>query len=57
MARRRLEDRGTRKINKIASSYYITLPVEMIRDLGWQEKQKVTVEQKGKTIVIKDWKK
>jgi len=35
----------------------VTIPIEYIRKLKWKEKQKVVVDLKGKTIVIKDWKK
>lgn len=34
----------------------ITLPIEIVRDLKWRERQKVVVERKGKTITIRDWK-
>jgi antitoxin component of MazEF toxin-antitoxin module len=57
MARRNLEDRNVRKIFKSGKSYCITLPIEMMRKLNWREKQKVIFEMKGKSVVIKDWKK
>lgn len=59
MARRSLKERGTRSINKLGNgSYSITLPVEYIRALKWQKRQKVTVgiDARMKRIVIKDWK-
>jgi len=37
-------------------TYYITLPPEIVRKLGWRERQKLTVRQSGKRIVIQDWK-
>lgn len=55
--RRKLENRNTRKISKHGASYSVTLPIEIIRELKWKMKQKVVVEKKGKTIIIKDWKK
>jgi len=58
MPRKKLEDRNIRKISKSGNgSHYITIPVEHIRSLKWKERQKVVVEKKGKTLVIKDWKK
>ena len=33
----------------------LTLPMEMLNDLGWREKQKVTVRQYGDKIIIEDW--
>lgn len=57
MARRKLEDKNVRKLTRIGSSSIgLTLPVEMLRDLKWRAKQKVVVKQKGKSIVIRDWK-
>jgi len=58
MARRKLEDKNTRKISRIGNrSLGITIPVEILRDLKWREKQKVTVKRVRGGIVIKDWKK
>jgi len=59
MARNKLEDRFTRKLSKSGSgrSVAMTLPIELIRKLRWQRGQKVTIELRGKELVIKDWKK
>jgi len=39
-------------------SYYITLPIGIVRKFGWKERQKVTVRpMPGKKVEIKDWKK
>lgn len=37
-------------------TYSISLPIELIRQLNWQQGQKLTVSKKGKTLVIEDWK-
>ncbi len=37
-------------------SYYVSLPVRIVRRLKWQEGQNVAVEERGKEITIKDWK-
>ena len=57
MARRKLEDRNIRKLSKGTSSYYITLPIEQLRKLGWRKSQKLVVEvdKRRERIVIKDW--
>ena len=56
--RRSLDEKSTRKIFKSGgSSYAITLPKELIKDLGWKNKQKVVVKKYGKGLIIKDWKK
>ncbi len=58
MGRRKLSDKNIRKLSKIGGkSIGVTIPIEMVRKLGWRSKQKVVVEERGKTIVIKDWKK
>ena len=45
-----------RKITKAGKySYYVTIPKSLIKELGWRERQKVTVARKGRKIVIKDW--
>ncbi len=56
MGRRKLHEENIRKIKKSGDSYAITLPITVIRELGWREKQKVVVEKRGKGILIKDWK-
>ena len=58
MSRKKLEKRFTRKLTKAGGgrSISITLPIELIRKLKWRRGQKVVVEQKGKHLIIKDWK-
>lgn len=57
MARKRMDKRNIRKITKTGggASYSIVLPIEMIRQLGWRDRQKVVVTKRGKTLMIKDW--
>ncbi len=55
--RRKIEDRNVRKISKRGGSYSVTLPIEIIRKLGWREKQKIVVEKVRGGVIIKDWKK
>ncbi len=57
MPRRNLKDRNIRKIFKSSRSYVITLPIEVVKNLGWKEKQKIIIRQRGKKIIIEDWKK
>ncbi len=56
MTRRKIEEENVRKIQKMRRSYYVSLPIHIVRRLRWQEGQNVTVENRGKEIVIKDWK-
>jgi bifunctional DNA-binding transcriptional regulator/antitoxin component of YhaV-PrlF toxin-antitoxin module len=60
MPRKKLSERNIRKLSKSGGkSYSITLPIEAIREFGWQKKQKLEVEidKKNKKIIIKDWEK
>lgn len=60
MPRKSFEDRSIRKLMRTGyggKSIALTIPKGIIDDLGWREKQKVVVEKKGDTIIIKDWKK
>ncbi len=58
MARRKTEDTSIRKLTKVGGkSIGLTLPIELVRELGWKEKQKVTVKRVHGGVVIKDWKK
>jgi len=58
MARRKLEDRATRKLLKSnGGSYSVTLPIEIVRELKWRDKQKLVIKKVGDKIIIEDWKK
>jgi bifunctional DNA-binding transcriptional regulator/antitoxin component of YhaV-PrlF toxin-antitoxin module len=52
---RRIEEQNVRKIIKLNKSYATTLPIGVIRELKWQEGQKLVVEKRGKGIYIQDW--
>jgi len=56
MARRAIPEENVRNIQKSNRSYYVTLPIQIVREFGWKEGQKVVVEKRGREIVIKDWK-
>ena len=56
MGRRVVEDENIRKIQKVRRSYYVSLPVRIVRRFRWQEGQNVVVEDHGKEIIIRDWK-
>ncbi len=56
MARRKLENRNVRKLSKKKSgSYTVTLPIEIVRELGWRNKQKLVMRKSGNKIIIEDW--
>ncbi len=56
---RNLSEKNIRKITKIGKGQTmgVTLPIEIVKKLGWKEHQKVVVSVKGRTISIKDWRK
>ena len=57
MSRRKLENRNIRKLTRTGSgrSISVTLPVEFIRELKWQDRQRVVVSKRGDTLTIKDY--
>lgn len=59
MPRRKLSERNIRKLTRTSGggSMGITLPIEMVRELGWRERQKLVVKKVGKRLIIKDWSK
>ncbi|MFA6257355.1 MAG: hypothetical protein WCT29_03570 [Candidatus Paceibacterota bacterium] len=58
MPTRKTGQTNIRKITKVGkASLGITLPIDLVRKLKWRDRQKVVVVAKGKTLVIKDWKK
>jgi antitoxin component of MazEF toxin-antitoxin module len=57
MPRQKAGEEKIRKIIKLgAGSYAITLPIKLVREFKWREKQKVTVRKHGDKIIIEDWK-
>lgn len=56
MGRRKLIDKNTRKITRIGkTSLAVTLPKDLVTQLKWKEKQKVTVKKVRGGLLIKDW--
>ena len=57
MPTRRFKDRNVRNLTKTGGhSIGVTFPIDIVRELGWQERQKVVVKRQGKKLVIEDWK-
>lgn len=56
MTTRKAEDKNIRKLCKIGKqSVGLTLPVEMVRELGWKSKQRVVVTRVNGGVVIRDY--
>jgi bifunctional DNA-binding transcriptional regulator/antitoxin component of YhaV-PrlF toxin-antitoxin module len=52
------KDDSIRSLTKTGGkSLGITFPIDIIRRFGWKERQKLVVTSKGKSLIIKDWKK
>jgi hypothetical protein len=58
MARSKKEEREVRKLTKVGKkTIAVTIPIEIVRELKWKERQKVTVKRVRGGVLIKDWKK
>ncbi|MFA7319585.1 MAG: hypothetical protein WC022_03265 [Parcubacteria group bacterium] len=58
MANKKSTETGIRKLTKVGrASIAVTLPIELVRELGWKERQRVTVKKSGQNLIISDWKK
>jgi len=58
MATKKSGEEGVRKLTKIGKkSVGLTLPIEIVRQLGWREKQKVVVKRIKGGMEIRDWRK
>ena len=56
MPMRKLVNKNIRKITKVGGhSLSVTLPMEMVKELKWKERQKVVVKKSGKKLIIQDW--
>ena len=56
MSRQKIEDKNVRKLSRIGNkSIGLTLPIDLVRELKWREKQKVVVKRvRGGFIKIKN---
>lgn len=51
-------NKNLRKLTKLGGhSLGLTLPIDLVRELNWKERQKVVVKKVGKKIIVEDWKK
>lgn len=55
MSRQKLKNKNIRKIMRSGNSYAVSIPMEIIKEFNWREKQKVVVKKSGKKIIIQDW--
>lgn len=57
MPRRKQGEEHIRNLQQVNGTYFVTIPIAYIRELGWREHQKVEVHRAGKGLTVKDWKK
>jgi antitoxin component of MazEF toxin-antitoxin module len=56
MSVRKQEDKNIRKITRVGgTSLAVTLPIELVRDLKWKEKQRVVVKRIKGGLVIRGY--
>lgn len=55
MTMRKMENSEIRKIFRHGDSRAITLPAELLRELGWRDNQKLVAKKYGNGILIQDW--
>lgn len=55
MSNRKATETSKRKLTKMGNrSLGLTLPIELVRSLGWKEKQNVIVKKMGGALVVRD---
>ncbi len=58
MTTKKSGEENIRKLTRIGKkSIGLTLPIEIVRELGWREKQKVVVKKVRGGVLIRDWRK
>jgi bifunctional DNA-binding transcriptional regulator/antitoxin component of YhaV-PrlF toxin-antitoxin module len=57
MGRRKIGQEKIRNIQKSNGSYLVSIPIELMRELGWAERQRVVITRSGRgKLVIEDYK-
>jgi bifunctional DNA-binding transcriptional regulator/antitoxin component of YhaV-PrlF toxin-antitoxin module len=56
MGTRKSGEQNVRNITKNSTgTYQVSLPIDLVRILGWKQGQKVVFKKRGKDLVIVDW--
>jgi len=54
---RKTSEKNIRQLTRLGkTSLSITIPRDLVVELGWRENQKLIVKKRGNGIVIEDWK-
>lgn len=57
MPTQKLKNSNVRKLTLVGkASLSVTLPKELVNELKWKNKQRVTVVRKGSKVIVSDWK-
>jgi antitoxin component of MazEF toxin-antitoxin module len=48
--------RKLQRTGRAGSSFSLNIPKQMVKALGWRERQKFTITKDGKKLIIEDWK-
>lgn len=56
MGRRKAGQENVRNIQKSHGTYTVSIPIAVMRELGWQEHQRVIVTKSGAKLVVTDYK-
>ncbi len=52
----KLKDKNTRKITRIGkTSLAVTIPIEIVHELGWREKQRVKIKRIKGGFEVRDY--
>lgn len=55
---RKISEKNIRQLTRLGkTSLSITIPRDLVIELGWRENQKMVVKKRGKVITIEDWSK
>lgn len=55
MPRRSTDHENIRTIQQSKGTYVVSMPIRIIRLLGWKQRQKVVVRKRGEGVEIVDW--
>lgn len=57
MPRRNVASEHIRNIQQSRGCYSVSIPIKLMREFGWRERQKLVVKKHGKgKLLIEDWK-
>lgn len=56
MGVRKVEEQHIRSITQNSTgTYSLSVPIQVMRELGWRKGQKIVVKRQGKLLIVHDW--